>query len=50
MIGVVSVVPYTCSSSAAGKARWVRRSVSAEMGEAPWLRYRSELTFRGRAS
>ena len=50
VIGVVSVVPYTCSSSAAGKACRVRRSVSAEIGEAPWLRYRSELTSRGRAS
>ena len=50
VIGVTSVVPYTCSSPAAGKAWRVRLSVSAEMGEAPWLRYRSELTFRGRAS
>src|SRR6185437_11206542 len=48
VIGVVSVVPYTCSSSAPGKACWVRLSVSAEMGEAPWLRYRNELTFGGR--
>src|ERR1022692_2163137 len=39
-----------CSNSASEKAFWARLSVSAAMGEAPWLRYRSELTFRGRAS